>query len=371
MTATTKNGHGLRINIQVARGHFTCRLDLSLPTSGVTGVFGPSGCGKTTLLRCVAGLERHTKGTICFVGTDWQSPAHFVPAHKRPIGYVFQEPSLLPHLSVRDNLLYGWKRGSFNIQKIAFDQAVEMLGLASLLDHFDHQLSGGQKQRVGIARALLTGPELLLMDEPLANLDDDSRAEILPYLDTLHTDLHIPIVYVSHSMDELSRIADHLVLMGCGEVKASGSLASLLTDPDLGLAKMANASAVVEGRVTHHDGEFHLTTVSIAGGQILLSLRHVPLHHSVRLRLMASDVSLTLSPAKDSSISNILRCDIIDIADTEDPAQVLVRLNCGGDILLSRVTRRSASKLNLRAGQSVYAQVKTVSLMREPKEYGF
>ncbi|MDP2805984.1 MAG: molybdenum ABC transporter ATP-binding protein, partial [Gallionellaceae bacterium] len=211
--------------------HFKMQLDrfaldasFAAPAVGVTALFGPSGSGKTTLLRCIAGLER-VAGTLHVNGEIWQDEKTFLPIHKRPLGYVFQEASLFPHLSVRANLEYGYKRIAPDERKVHLEQVVEWLGLSHLIDRNNPtQLSGGERQRVAIARALLTSPRILLMDEPLSALDATSKQDILPYLERLHRELNIPVLYVSHALDEVTRLADHLVLLEKGRVIASGEL---------------------------------------------------------------------------------------------------------------------------------------------------
>ncbi|HEY1392919.1 MAG TPA: molybdenum ABC transporter ATP-binding protein, partial [Methylibium sp.] len=207
------------MSLRLARPGFALELDCILPGGGVTALFGPSGCGKTTVLRALAGLER-AKGRVVVNGEVWQDDASkaFVPTHRRAIGYVIQEPTLFPHLDVRRNLVYGLRRIPPQQRRIGMDRALSLLGIGHLLDRAPSSLSGGERQRVAIARALLTSPQLLLMDEPLAALDAARKAEILPYLERLHVELRMPIVYVTHSMEEVARLVDHLVLMESGRV---------------------------------------------------------------------------------------------------------------------------------------------------------
>lgn len=206
-------------------GSFTLDAELSLPATGVTAIFGPSGCGKTSVARCIAGLQRMADGFCAVDGEVWQDGSSFRPVHRRPIGYVFQEASLFPHLSVRRNLLFGAPKAAR--AQIAFSEVVELLGLAALLDRSPYRLSGGERQRVAIGRALLSQPKLLLMDEPLSALDRTTKDEILPFLERLHETLSLPILYISHDMAEIERFADHLVLMEQGRVVGSGPLHSL------------------------------------------------------------------------------------------------------------------------------------------------
>jgi molybdate transport system ATP-binding protein len=353
----------LALAISWSRPDFQLDIDCQFPGQGITALFGRSGAGKTTLLRCIAGLERAARASVCFNGEVWQDERRFVPTHRRPLGYVFQESSLFAHLDVRGNLEYGLHRVPATQRRIGFDQAVQFMGLESLLAHRADQLSGGQRQRVAIARALLASPQLLLMDEPLSNLDLASRADILPHLERLHDEWSIPIVYVSHEIGEVMRIADHIALLEAGSVRAVGPIHELLTRPDLPLAHLEEAGSVFEGVIVEHDPRYHLSYVGISGGRLAISLRAEPVGRRVRVRIDAHDVSLALKPPELSSITNILPGRVIDVTDDRDPAQRLVRIDVGGRSLLARVTHRSAAQLALAPGVALYAQVKSVALM--------
>ena len=362
------------VNIIEARfkidlGDFRLNVDMQTPGRGVTALFGPSGSGKTSLLRCIAGLQKVRDGFLRVNGQLWQDANLFVPTHQRAVGYVFQEASLFAHLTVRCNLEYGFQRTPVNARRLGFDEVVALLGVESMLTQMPDTLSGGQRQRVAIARALLCSPQLLLMDEPLASLDFDSRAEILPYLEQLHNRLDIPVIYVSHSAAEVAQLADHLVLLDRGNVVASGPLNEMLTRADLLPAQQEEASAVIEGRVADHDHEFQLMQIDVPGGQLSVALRPLEKNHSVRVRILARDVSIALEKPQHSSITNILQARIIDIITSPDSTpvkspQALVRLNLGGAIILARITRRSVAMLDLKPNLLVYAQVKSVALMR-------
>jgi molybdate transport system ATP-binding protein len=345
-------------------GSFTLDIELNVPGSGITAIVGESGCGKTTLLRCIAGLEKIRGGFLRVNGEVWQSEALFVPTHRRAIGYVFQEASLFAHLNVQRNLEYGYRRIAPARRRLAMAEVVELLGVATLLQQMPDTLSGGQRQRVAMARALLSSPQLLLMDEPLANLDLNSRAEILPYLEQLHDRLDIPVIYVSHAPAEVARLADHLILLERGRVLAAGPLNSMLTRPDLSPAQQDEASAVVEGRIVDHDREFQLTQVAVPGGSMAVAFRELPLGHAVRVRILARDVSLALEQTRHSSITNVLPARVVDITQSPNTAQALVRLDLGGTHILSRITRRSVALLDIKPDMLVYAQVKSVALMR-------
>jgi len=344
------------------RGDFTLDVMLNIPATGITAIFGASGCGKTTLLRAIAGLEKCHHGQLKIGNILWQSNAYFLPAYQRPLGYVFQEASLFEHLDVKANLEYGLKRVAPEKRRIALDKAIELLGIQALLRRRVYQLSGGERQRIAIARALAVSPEILLMDEPLASLDRMRKLEILPYLDALHEELSIPIIYVSHSQDEVTRLADHLVLLDAGRVVASGEISEMLTRLDLPLAYSGEAEALIEASVSGHDDAYHLTYVDFPGGRFTLSRETLSIGHLVRLRVAARDVSLTLEPQQDTSILNIFDT-IIDAIEVMNDAQVMVRLVSGGVPLLSCVTKKSAALLDLYPGKKVYAQVKSVALL--------
>jgi molybdate transport system ATP-binding protein len=345
------------------REDFALDAVFSAPADGVTALFGPSGSGKTTLLRCIAGLER-AQGSLQVRGETWQSKNTFVPTHKRPLGYVFQEASLFPHLSVRANLEYGMKRISPSERKVPLDQVVEWLGLSFLVERKNPALlSGGERQRIAIGRALLTSPRILLMDEPLSALDTNSKQEILPYLERLHRELNIPVLYVSHAMDEVARLADHLVLLENGRVIASGALGETLARLDLPTAHFDDAGVVIEAAVARHDDPYHLTRLDFTGGSLWVGKIDQPPGSSVRARVLARDVSIATQQPQATSITNILSGIITEIRD-EGPDKVMLRIKLGeSQVLLSRITRRSCDQLSLFTGREVFAQVKSVALM--------
>ncbi|MGH8205631.1 MAG: molybdenum ABC transporter ATP-binding protein [Steroidobacteraceae bacterium] len=350
------------MSVRLSRPGFSLEVDGEFPVRGVTARFGRSGCGKTTLLRCIAGLDRVAAARVHFNGKIWQDGGYFLPTHRRSVGYVFQEPSLFPHHDVRGNLQYGLQRVPPALRRIGFDETVRLLGLEALLEHRPEQLSGGQRQRVAIARALLASPQLLLMDEPLTSLDETSKAEILPHLERLHDALSIPVIYVSHALGEVMRLADDLVLLEAGQVRAAGPLQQLLTRTDLPLGHLGDGGTVIEGVIDAHDPGYHLSFVMISGGRLALSMQTLPIGHRVRVRIDARDVSLALEPPQRSSITNILRATALELRTDGDPAQVLVRLQVGDDLMLARVTRRSAVQLGLAAGTPLYVQIKSVAL---------
>lgn len=343
---------------------FDLDVELDLPGRGISALFGPSGSGKTTILRCVAGLERAPHAFLVVAGMVWQDERRgvFVPTFRRPLGYVFQEASLFPHLTVRRNLDYGLRRVAPSERRVQLGQAVDLLGIGDLLDRLPDRLSGGERQRVAIARALATSPRLLLMDEPLAALDLQRRSEILPYLERLHGELEIPLIYVSHQPDEVARLADHLVLLDRGRETASGPLAEMVTRLDLSLAHGDAAGAVIEATVAAHDESFHLTYLEFAAGRVSIPREDLSVGTRRRVRVLARDVSITLAPQTGTSILNILPARIAGLAE-ERPGQVMVRLELTGAAILARITAKSAAQLELREGRNVYAQIKGMALL--------
>lgn len=351
----------LQLEFNVDRGDFGLDVQLRLPSSGVTALFGRSGSGKTTLLRCIAGLERHP-GQLNFQGEEWQGPARFVPTHQRPLGYVFQEASLFPHLRVAQNLAYGYKRTPRQQRTIEWNEVIDLLGLAPLLQRYPDEISGGQRQRVSLARALLTSPRLLLMDEPLASLDMASKEEILPFLERLRDERAVPIIYVSHSLEEVIRLADQMVLLETGKVVAQGDLQTLLTSRELPFVQAELSSTVLEASLINPVAEDGLTELEVAGQPLLIARHTLPRGQQVRVRIMARDVGLALVPPADTSFLNCLQVTLLDSQPGVLPSQLLVRLQLGEQILLSRVSQRSASQLQLQPGQRLYALIKGAAL---------
>ena len=359
---------GIRAIFNSVRDKFSLEADLSLPGRGVTAIFGPSGSGKTSLLRCVAGLDHAQGGYLSVNGEVWQDDTEriFTPVHRRSLGYVSQAANLFAHLSVQGNLNYGLKRIASSDRKVSLDQVVHLLGIGHLLSRQPHTLSGGESQRVAIARALATSPQLLLMDEPLAALDVQRKAEVLPYLERLHTELSIPVLYVSHAPDEVARLADHLVLLDAGRVLANGPTQELMTRLDLPLAHGDAAAAMIDAVVTQLEPDYHLSYAEFAGGQISVLNPHMQIGQRVRLRVQARDVSLTLTRQQGTSVLNIFAATVASIA-SDSPGQVMVALNvgkgAGGATLLARISQKSCDALQLQPGSAVFAQVKGVAVL--------
>lgn len=354
----------IRARFAIARQDFRLDVDLALPGRGITALFGHSGSGKTTCLRALAGLERAPQGFLSIGDEVWQdeSLGLFVPTHQRALGVVFQEASLFPHLSVRRNMSFGEQRIPAGQRRYALAEVAAMLDIGHLLERAPGQLSGGERQRVAIGRALLAAPKILLMDEPLAALDLKLKLEILPYLERLHRELALPIIYVSHSPDEVARLADHLVLLDQGRVVASGPLNEVLGRIDLPSAFADDAGVVIEASVAAHE-EDELTRLEFPGGRIFVSRRPEAPGSRLRCRIHARDVSLTLLQPVHTSILNCVNASVVDLAPTDTPGHVLVRLSVAGAPLLARITKRSADKLNIRPGLALLAQIKAVALL--------
>ncbi|MGH6621785.1 MAG: molybdenum ABC transporter ATP-binding protein [Alphaproteobacteria bacterium] len=352
-------------------GAFALDVAFDAPMRGITALFGPSGCGKTTILRCMAGLQR-LSGRLTVGGDTWQDDAarKFRKPHERSVGYVFQEASLFPHLSVRRNLLYGARRSERTDKAgaLEFADIVGLLGIGHLLDRAPVALSGGERQRVAVGRALLSQPRLLLMDEPLAALDRIAKDEILPYFEALHEKLSIPIVYVSHDLAEVERLADMLVLLDGGRVLATGPLSNLEADPALPLLRMSEAAVTLEGRITAIDEAYALTSLSVPGGTLILPGRRGGAGSYRRLRIRASDVSFIRTRPLDSTILNCLPARILSVSrQNGDDAQVNVVAGLGEDgagaRIVGRITRKSQEALALTPGVTIFAQIKSVALV--------
>jgi len=367
----------IEARLRLVRRDFTLDVALALPERGISALFGPSGCGKTTVLRALAGLDR-AEGRVALGDDVWQddTAGRFVPTHRRALGYVIQEAALFPHLDVRRNLDYGARRIAPAERRIgqeeARDQAVELLGIGRLMDRRPAALSGGERQRVAIARALATSPRLLLMDEPLAALDAARKAEILPYLERLHRELALPIIYVTHAMDEVARLADHLVMLEAGAVQAAGPLGELLSRPDLQLYQHQpgrdEAGVVIAAVVIEHDSAYRLSRIGFAGGALWLGAAAQSPGQPVRARVLARDVSVARQPPGETSILNVLPVVLESLH--ADPGTALLRLRMGHDrnpvdsvYLLARITRKSCDTMRLQPGDELYAQIKGVALM--------
>jgi molybdate transport system ATP-binding protein len=357
-------------------GSFSLDAGFVAPARGVTALFGPSGCGKTTVLRCIAGLTRLADGVCIVAGEVWQDgEGAFLPTHKRPLGYVFQEASLFAHLSVRRNLLFGAPRrgGGAARARIAFDEVVDLLGVEPLLGRSPAKLSGGERQRVAIGRALLSQPKLLLMDEPLSALDRATKDEILPFLERLRDRLSLPIIYITHSIEEVERLADQIVLMDKGRVIGAGPLNEIESDPTLPLALARDAAVTLDGVIEAHDAGYGLLAIGVRGGSMFVPSPPAAIGERRRVRVIAGDVSLSREPPGPSSILNVLAARVVSmkpIGANEIVAVLALGADGGGARLLSRLTRKSWEALHLAEGVNVYAQVKAVALAPGRGELG-
>ena len=357
--------HGIELSLKLLRGGeagFDLSVDLTLPSAGTTVIFGPSGGGKTTILRAIAGLEPDVKGHIRIKQQTWQAPGVFVPAHQRRVGFVFQHSALLPHLSVEQNLRYGWQRVGGTAAEYA--QCVEQLDLAPLLQRAIGQLSGGERQRVALGRALLTRPDILLLDEPLAALDAARRSEILGVLERLKQNTTIPFLYVTHAVDEMSRLADYLVLMKGGRVRQAGPALEVMNHPDAPLALRDDAGVVVQATVQQRDAHGLLTLQSPMGELHAHGPAHMP-GDRLRVRIHARDVSLALSHHSDTSMLNILPVTVVALRDGAG-GQALIELSSGDQPeqrLLAKISHASVARLQIAPGLALWAQIKAVALL--------
>jgi len=345
-----------------ARG-FALDVAFAAPAEGVTALFGPSGCGKSTILAAVAGLLAPDAGRIALGDTvllDTARGIRLAPERRR-CAMVFQDARLFPHLSVESNLRYGLKRAPTDAKGPGFDEVVALLGIAALLGRRPGRLSGGERQRVALGRALLARPRLLLMDEPLAALDAARRAEVLPFLARLHQVGRIPILYVTHALDEVDALADRLVLIEAGRVLAEGAVEALATRTDLPLAARRDAGSLIACTVAAHDAVRGLTELRFAGGRVLVPLRGEVPGSRARLRLRARDVAVATEPPRGLSTQNILPATLAAISEASAAQEVFLRLMMGPTPILARVTRDSVARLGLVPGQQVWAVIKAVT----------
>jgi molybdate transport system ATP-binding protein len=351
----------LKVDVEHQRGQF--RLTARFTSApGLTALFGRSGSGKTTLVDIVGGLIRPDRGRIAVDGQVLVDTARgmFVPQHRRRIGYVFQDSRLFPHFSVRQNLLYGrWFARQGDGASGDLGAVVDLLGIGALLDRRPESLSGGEKQRVAIGRALLAHPRLLLMDEPLAALDEARRAEILPYIERLRDGAGVPILYVSHSVTEVARLATTVVILSEGRVTAVGPVPDILP-----LADAGDAGSVVDATVARDDESFHLTVLGSSAGELQVPRLAAPVGTPVRAYIRARDVMISLRPPEEISALNVLPGRIAAITSSPDGAQADVRLDCNGVPITARLTAKSVQRLALAPGRPVFAVIKSVSFER-------
>ncbi len=349
----------LHLSCKLRRGNFLLELDTRFPDHEVTALFGASGSGKTTILRLIAGLDQESGVQVTFNGETWQDQHTFVPPHNRRVGYVFQDLNLFPNLSAGRNLDYAEQR-AHSERGLSRREIIDVLEIGPLLTKFPDQLSGGEKQRVAIARSLLSHPKLLLMDEPLGSIDQSARSRILPYLQRIHQLLDIPVVFVSHSLDEVLYLADTVLEINQGRLVQQVSVIDFATSE--AADKDNDAAAIVRCRVRNHDEAYNLTSLDLSGESLTVSAPGFSIGDQVRVKIPARDVSITRERATSSSILNVIESRIMSIDPGDGPA-AMVRLQIGDQRLLARVTRKSVDDLSLKEGDSVFAQIKGVALM--------
>ncbi len=350
---------------------FNLDVDLNLPAKGVTVVFGPSGSGKTTLLRCLSGLERAPSGYMKLAGQVWQDEETFLPIQERKVGLVFQESRLFPHLNIQENLLYGYQRTQPAERNLHLDEVVQVLNLNALLKRTPEKLSGGERQRVSIGRALLISPKLLLMDEPLASLDMQLKAEIIPFIKRIEGEFKTPVIYVTHSMNEVLQLVDTMVILKSGKVVNFGPVEKVFSDVRLrGAVEDEHLGAVLETLVAEHDEEFGLTRLDFMGQALNVPRQNIPVGQSLRVHIHSKDVSIsTAPPAGATSVLNILKAKVekIGILDSKGYS-VDIELDAGRPILAT-ITRKSLANLNLKPRQPVFAHIKAIKMVHESDNF--
>jgi molybdate transport system ATP-binding protein len=366
MIQSTSNQNNIAIDLTLKQNQFELSVNLEIPGRGITILFGASGSGKTTLLRGIAGLESRAIGNVRINSEQWQSTNRniFVPTYQRSLGYVFQEAGLFEHLNVQKNIEFGLgdQAGSKSMQML--DSAIELLGIGHLLNRSVHQLSGGEKQRVAIARALATNPKILLLDEPLAALDFSRKQEVIPWLVRLRDELEIPMIYVTHSIDEAMRLGNYLVVLEDGKVKQLGSLPKAFAELDHAITSSEGVGVIIEGQVGEIDDHWCLARIDFEGGSFWVGDTNLSDGELVRLRILAQDVSVTTQEPSHTSIQNCLPAQIVEFMDAAHDSQMVIRLKLADEFVLAQITKRASNALSLKVGDSVWMQVKAVSLIK-------
>jgi len=361
---------GLMLEVSIAHRYapdgFALDIAFTAPGDGVTALFGPSGSGKSSVLAAIAGLLRPDRGRVALDGVAMLDTERgiMLPPEARRCGVVFQDARLFPHMSVATNLRYGLRRARAGEAGPGFDEVVDLLGLAPLLERRPARLSGGERQRVALGRALLARPRMLLMDEPLASLDAGRRGEVLPFIARLRDAARIPILYVTHALDEVDALADRMVLIEAGRVRAADTVEAIAARTDLPLAARRDAGVLLPCQVATHDTARGLTRLDFAGGALLVPLRGEAVGSAMRLRLRARDVAVALTPPEGISMQNILPATLAAISETGAPHEVFLRLAVGPSMLLARVTRDNVARLGLTPGMALWALVKSVTFDR-------
>tara|TARA_S200000501_G_scaffold190210_1_gene179057 strand:+ start:44291 stop:45358 length:1068 start_codon:yes stop_codon:yes gene_type:complete len=346
----------------INRGDFSLDIDLDINAKGIISIYGPSGSGKTTLLRTLAGLEKGDNGYIQIGNQIWQDKTNYISTHKRAVGFVTQESSLFPHLNVKKNIEYGFKRIHNREKNISVNQIVSLLEINHLLERNPKNLSGGEKQKVAIAQAIALNPNLLLLDEPLSALDESNKKEIFPYLKLINKNLNLPVIYVTHDRNEIIALTDIIILLDHGKIKATGQIKDLFSSLELSFAHEKDALTIIEADVIENDKSYGLTILKFKGGRFIINSKPLQVGTKVRLQVFARDISITLQKQRDTSILNILPV-IIDDLSVENDSVVTIRLMANETPLLARLTRKSVEELNLKPKDKVFAQVKTIALL--------
>jgi len=353
----------LHTSLQSGSQVFELDVNSEFPSTGITAILGESGSGKTTLLRCIAGLEKSVKGLLKVGETTWLDDKRCVPTYAREIGYVFQDARLFEHLSVQGNLQFAVKRSHETIKKAFFEEVVSALDIGHLMQHKPDQLSGGEKQRVAIARALLVKPKMLIMDEPLASLDNARKQDVLPYLSALQTMFNLPVLYVSHSTDEVCRLADHVIVLHKGKVVIQGSINEVFASAQLPHVYQQETSTIIQAKVVEKNERWHLLKAEFDGNSLWLQDHNQAVGKTVRLRIIASDVSLSLKDEKESTILNRLEGRISGIQIDNKGATALVTIDLMNTEIVAQVTRKSVDDLFLMVGMKIWAQIKSVAIL--------
>ncbi len=354
------------IEIRHQLAEFPLDVNFSVQRNAVTALFGPSGAGKSSIINIVAGLLQADSAKISINGHVVEDAENHISVSPRlrNIGYVFQQPRLFPHLNVEKNLLFGWRRARHPVSRQEVDKLITLLGIESLISRKPRSLSGGEKQRVALGRAILSNPELLLLDEPLAALDHKRRDEILPYIERLRQEQQIPILYVSHSIDEVTRIADHIHIINQGKLVASGLIEDIFSRIDLyPITGRFEAGAIIDGTLANHLPEHALSQVAF--GNQLLTVPKIAGEpgESIRVRVRSRDIIISRIEPQEISANNVLNGEILDIRANDGPYADL-QLQCGGARLIARITRHSAERFDLGIGSQVFAVIKSVTIDR-------
>lgn len=343
---------------------FKLECSFDFPNSGITVLFGASGSGKTTVLRCIAGLER-ARGFVKVDGVYWQNDAQklFLPTWERPLGYVFQEASLFPHMTAKQNIEFAVKRSKSADARSRMEEAIDLLGIRGLLGRKPSQLSGGERQRVAIARAVATEPKIMLFDEPLAALDFKRKSEIMPWLEKLKGNLKIPMLYVTHSAEEVLHLADNLIVMEDGKIKTSGALTDVLANIDLPIKIGEDAGVLLKGKVVSKEPEWSLMTVDCGNIALHISDNGQPVGSAASLRILAREVVFAIDRPVDLSVQNAFEGTVEEISIHGDGADALVRTNCSGQIIIGKLTRKALSELGIKEGSRIWLLIKSVAVL--------